>query len=158
MVPQHFGNSALSTQNSPTNGSIDLVGVLAIAGACLAWGLDNNLSQRLSLADPVRIAQVKAIGASAPVLLLALALDESFPMASASAALLAIGMAAYGLSIVLDLHALRRLGKECSWVSYANGGHGGGTATPEDFLDMQKRIVEFYDSKLKSTKSKVEAE
>ena len=55
-------------------------------------------------------------------------------------------------------YALRRLGKECSWVSYANGGHGGGNATPEDFLDMQKRIVEFYDSKLKSTKAKVGAE
>ncbi len=51
-------------------------------------------------------------------------------------------------------YALRRLGKDCTWVSYANGGHGGGTATPEDFLDMQKRIVEFYDAKLKSTKPK----
>lgn len=46
-------------------------------------------------------------------------------------------------------YALRRLGKECTWVSYANGGHGGGTATAEDFLDMQKRIVEFYDARLK---------
>ena len=52
-------------------------------------------------------------------------------------------------------YALRRLGKECIWVNYANGGHGGGTATPEDFLDMQKRIVEFYDARLKSPKSKL---
>lgn len=55
-------------------------------------------------------------------------------------------------------YALRRLGKDCTWVSYANGGHGGGTATAEDFLDMQKRIVEFYDSKLKSPKTKIGAE
>ena len=55
-------------------------------------------------------------------------------------------------------YALRRLGKECTWVSYANGGHGGGTATPEDFLDMQKRIVEFYDARLKSTKPKIGAD
>ncbi|MBL0170503.1 MAG: S9 family peptidase [Gemmatimonadaceae bacterium] len=52
-------------------------------------------------------------------------------------------------------YALRRLGKECIWVNYANGGHGGGTATPEDFLDMQKRIVEFYDQRLKAPKAKV---
>lgn len=55
-------------------------------------------------------------------------------------------------------YALRRLGKDCVWVSYANGGHGGGTATAEDFLDMQKRIVEFYDSKLKAPKAKIGAE
>lgn len=55
-------------------------------------------------------------------------------------------------------YALRRLGKECTWVSYANGGHGGGTATPEDFLDMQKRIVDFYDARLKTMKPKVGAE
>ena len=52
-------------------------------------------------------------------------------------------------------YALRRLGKECIWVNYANGGHGGGTATAEDFLDMQKRIVEFYDQRLKTPKPKV---
>ena len=46
-------------------------------------------------------------------------------------------------------YALRRLGKEVVWVNYMNGGHGGGNATVEDFLDMQKRMVEWYDSKLK---------
>lgn len=46
-------------------------------------------------------------------------------------------------------YALRRLGKEVVWVSYANGGHGGGVASAEDFLDMSRRMVEWYDSKLK---------
>ncbi|HEY9230475.1 MAG TPA: prolyl oligopeptidase family serine peptidase, partial [Gemmatimonadaceae bacterium] len=46
-------------------------------------------------------------------------------------------------------YALRRLGKEVVWVNYMNGGHGGGNATAEDFVDMYKRMVEFYDSKLK---------
>ena len=49
-------------------------------------------------------------------------------------------------------YALRRLGKEVTWVSYANGGHGGGTATAEDFVDMQRRMVEFYDQRLKRGK------
>ena len=48
-------------------------------------------------------------------------------------------------------YALRRLGKEVTWVNYMNGGHGGGNATADDFLDMYRRMVEFYDSKLKKT-------
>jgi dipeptidyl aminopeptidase/acylaminoacyl peptidase len=52
-------------------------------------------------------------------------------------------------------YGLRRLGKEVVWVNYANGGHGGGTASVEDFLDMHRRVLEFYDSKLKAAKSKV---
>ena len=46
-------------------------------------------------------------------------------------------------------YALRRLGKEVVWVNYMNGGHGGGVQSADDFLDMYKRMVEFYDSKLK---------
>jgi dipeptidyl aminopeptidase/acylaminoacyl peptidase len=52
-------------------------------------------------------------------------------------------------------YALRRLGKEVIWANYANGGHGGGTYSPEDFLDMHKRVLEFYDAKLKAPKSKL---
>ena len=54
-------------------------------------------------------------------------------------------------------YALRRLGKEVIWVNYANGGHGGGTATASDFVDMQQRIVNFYDARLKSVKPKIGA-
>jgi dipeptidyl aminopeptidase/acylaminoacyl peptidase len=52
-------------------------------------------------------------------------------------------------------YALRRLGREAIWVNYMNGGHGGGTATAEDFLDMQKRILQWYDAKLKPRTGKV---
>jgi dipeptidyl aminopeptidase/acylaminoacyl peptidase len=46
-------------------------------------------------------------------------------------------------------YALRRLGKEVVWVSYANGGHGGGVASVDDFLDENRRMIEWYDAKLK---------
>jgi dipeptidyl aminopeptidase/acylaminoacyl peptidase len=46
-------------------------------------------------------------------------------------------------------YALRRLGKEVVWVSYNNGGHGGGVASVDDFLDEYKRMVDWYDTKLK---------
>ena len=48
-------------------------------------------------------------------------------------------------------YALRRLGKEVVWVNYMNGGHGGGNATPADFLDMHRRMIDWYDAKLKRT-------
>ena len=46
-------------------------------------------------------------------------------------------------------YALRRLGKEVVWVNYMNGGHGGGNATADDFLDMHRRMLAWYDAKLK---------
>jgi dipeptidyl aminopeptidase/acylaminoacyl peptidase len=52
-------------------------------------------------------------------------------------------------------YALRRLGKEVVWVNYMNGGHGGGNATADDVLDMQRRMLTWYDAKLKRAPSKV---
>jgi drug/metabolite transporter (DMT)-like permease len=43
------------------------LGGALIALATLAWGIDNNLSQRLSLRDPIQIATAKAAGASLSV-------------------------------------------------------------------------------------------
>ncbi|MEB3105702.1 MAG: DMT family transporter [Cyanobacteriota bacterium] len=85
-------------------------GCALIALATLAWGIDNNISQRLSLRDPVQIATCKAAGASAPMLLLALLLQHPFPPIGISLALLVIGALGYGISIWLDLLALRDLG------------------------------------------------
>jgi len=86
------------------------VGSALIAMATLAWGIDNNLSQRLSLRDPIQIATVKAAGASLPMLTLALLLGQPFPALPVTLALLAIGALGYGISIWLDLLALRDLG------------------------------------------------
>ena len=52
-------------------------------------------------------------------------------------------------------YALRRLGKEVVWVNYMNGGHGGGNATVDDVLDMQRRMLQWYDAKLKRAAAKV---
>ena len=41
-------------------------GALLIAMACLGWSIDNNISQRLSIRDPIQIALLKSIGASVP--------------------------------------------------------------------------------------------
>ena len=90
-----------------------------IALATLAWGIDNNLSQRLSLRDPLQIATLKATGASLPMLGLALLMGQHFPSLPATLALLAIGALGYGLSIWLDLLALRDLGAAREAVLFA---------------------------------------
>jgi len=86
------------------------LGSAFIALATLAWGIDNNLSQRLSLRDPIQIATFKAAGASLPMLALALLLGHRFPSLPVTLGLLAIGALGYGISIWLDLLALRDLG------------------------------------------------
>jgi drug/metabolite transporter (DMT)-like permease len=94
-------------------------GSALIALATLAWGIDNNLSQRLSLRDPIQIATFKAAGASVPMLTLALLLGQPFPALPVMLALLAIGAFGYGLSIWLDLLALRDLGAAREAVLFA---------------------------------------
>jgi drug/metabolite transporter (DMT)-like permease len=81
-----------------------------LALATLAWGIDNNLSQRLSLRNPIQIATWKAAGASLPMLALALLLGHTLPSLPICLGLLAIGALGYGISIWLDLLALRDLG------------------------------------------------
>ena len=91
-------------------GGASTSGALLIAAATLAWGIDNNLSQRLSLRDPLQLAGFKATCASLPMLLLAWGLGQPFPPWHFSLQLLLVGALGYGISIWLDFLALRRLG------------------------------------------------
>jgi drug/metabolite transporter (DMT)-like permease len=90
---------------------VELTGVLCVAGACAAWGLDNNLTCRLSLRDPVAIVQVKALVAGGCNLFLGLAVGERATLTPALiGASLVVGLLGYGLSIVLDVYSLRLIG------------------------------------------------
>jgi drug/metabolite transporter (DMT)-like permease len=89
---------------------LDTVGMLALAGACAAWALDNNLTQRLSLRDPRAVVRIKTLGAGALNVTLGLALGHQLPGALTLALTLAVGALSYGVSIVLDAYALREVG------------------------------------------------
>ena len=88
----------------------DALGALCIGGACLGWGIDNNLSQRLSLKDPRQVVLYKTVGAGSVSLLLAWALDLRFPGRAALGLSLVLGALSYGVSLLLDMRALRLLG------------------------------------------------
>ncbi len=88
----------------------DALPALAVLGACLAWGIDNNLTRKVSLADAVWLASVKGLAAGATNLALALALGAAWPPLPSLGGALAVGLAAYGVSLVLFVVALRHLG------------------------------------------------
>lgn len=101
------GAALLSWRGGPTGGGL---GTLAIAGACLAWGIDNNLTRKLSGADPVQIAMLKGLAAGTVNLVLALALGASMPTPSLIGGAALIGFLGYGVSLVMFVLALRHLG------------------------------------------------
>jgi len=83
---------------------------LAIAGACFAWALDNNLTRKVSASDPVQIAMFKGLVAGSVTTVLGLALGAKLPSASVMLAVGLIGLFGYGLSLTLFVLALRHLG------------------------------------------------
>ena len=85
-------------------------GALAVAGACLAWGIDNNLTRKLSAADPVQIAMLKGLVAGAVNFGLALWHGAALPPAGPLLGAGAVGFLGYGVSLVLFVLALRHLG------------------------------------------------
>ena len=89
--------------------SLDLGGVL-IAAACLAWGIDNNLTRKLSSADPVQIAMIKGLVAGGANLALALAVGAPVPSAGLIVAGGVVGFFGIGVSLVMFMLGLRHLG------------------------------------------------
>ncbi len=85
-------------------------GALLIAGACLAWGIDNNLTRPLSSADPVQITMIKGLAAGTVNLTLALAQGAAWPEAGTTLAAGVVGLLGYGVSLVLFVLGLRHLG------------------------------------------------
>ncbi len=85
-------------------------GALGIAGACLAWGLDNNITRKASGGNPIQIAAAK--GLVAGTVNLGLALLAGSHMAGIQTVMSAgvVGLVGYGISLTLFVLALRHLG------------------------------------------------
>lgn len=83
---------------------------LAILGACLAWGLDNNLTRQVALTDATWLAAVKGSVAGPVNLVLAFAVGARLPAAGNIAAALVVGFVAYGVSLALFIVGMRHVG------------------------------------------------
>ncbi len=83
---------------------------LAVLGACLCWGIDNNLTRKVALNDATWLAAVKG-GVAGPVnLAIAFLLGAQLPSALSIGAAMVVGFFAYGLSLVLFIVAMRHVG------------------------------------------------
>lgn len=85
-------------------------GAVLIAAACLAWGIDNNLTRKLSSADPVLTAMIKGLAAGTVNAGLAVLGGTAIPAVRIAGASAMVGFAGIGISLVLFVLALRHLG------------------------------------------------
>lgn len=83
---------------------------LGVLGACLAWGIDNNLTRRVSLSDATFIAMTKGLAAGAVNVSLAFLAGATLPATEILGASLLLGFLSYGLSLTLFVVGLRHLG------------------------------------------------
>jgi len=83
---------------------------LAVLGACFAWGIDNNLTRKVSLTDATWIASVKGWVSGVINLSLAFSLGAPMPELPTLAGAMLVGLLAYGVSLVLFVVGLRHLG------------------------------------------------
>ncbi len=118
---EHLGGRALAAASLIIGGGLllswrpgelqaDPWGCLAIAGACLSWGIDNNFTQRLTLRDPVAVVRWKTLGAAVCTLAVGVGFHHQIPAPAVAAAAAGLGSLSYGASILLDMYALRVLG------------------------------------------------
>jgi drug/metabolite transporter (DMT)-like permease len=87
-----------------------LLGPLAIAGACVAWGLDNNLTRKVALSDPLQIVELKGLIAGPCNVVLGLVMGGTLPAVVPAMLAGVVGMLGYGASLALFVLALRDLG------------------------------------------------
>lgn len=97
------------------------IGALLIAGACLAWGLDNGVTAKIDHLSPEQVVLLKGFVAGFANLALGFALADGGTDISASqvVASLVIGAAGYGASIVLWVKGARDLGAARGQVIFA---------------------------------------
>lgn len=94
-------------------------GALLVAGACMAWGLDNNFTRKVSASDPVMIAMIKGLVAGCVNVGLAFALGASLPSLPVIGAAATVGFFGIGVSLVMFILGLRNLGTARTGAYYS---------------------------------------
>lgn len=87
-----------------------LLGPVLIVCACVAWGIDNNLTRQVASTDPLAITMWKGLIAGPVNIVLALAAGEGAPALSSALVVMVLGLAGIGASLVLFILAMRELG------------------------------------------------
>ena len=117
---EHLGSRVIAASVMLATGGVVLgwssmhldppIALVAVAGACLVWAIDNNLTRLIADADAVLVAQLKGLTAGAVNVALSLAAGHAVPPPASIAISLAVGAVSYGTSLVLFIVAMRGLG------------------------------------------------
>ncbi len=105
------GLLSLSGADAGAVGNVRWTGILLVVGACALWGLDNNLTQRVSARDARQIVAIKGLAGGAASLAAAAAFGQlgGWTPPRALFAVL-VGAVSFGASIALFVRGLRHLG------------------------------------------------
>jgi drug/metabolite transporter (DMT)-like permease len=114
-----FGGAVLSWPDAGSAAGVHWHGSVLVAAACLAWGFDNNLSQRISGKDPVSIAAIKGLVAGSVNVALAFLVGARLPAPAILARAGLVGFLSYGVSLVCFILSLRRLGSARTSLYFA---------------------------------------
>jgi drug/metabolite transporter (DMT)-like permease len=125
---EHLGRRAVLALAAVMAGGVVLAAPDGMAGAragalvllaCLAWGMDNNLTALIDGVTPAQCTLVKGAVAGAINLAVGLAGAPAPPLGAALAAL-GVGALAYGLSIALYIHGAQELGATRAQLAFAS--------------------------------------
>ena len=105
----------------PTNGSFRIEGTLFLVGAMLFWGLDNNLTQKISGKDPVQISMIKGMVAGTSSIAITLLIGVPLAFGPSIVYALLLGAFSYGVSLVLFILALSKMGSSRTAALFAIG-------------------------------------
>lgn len=92
------------------SGSSQLLGLVAIMIATVAWGVDNTLSRALADRDPGQVVLIKALLGVCMTVCLAFVSGEAVPALWAALGMMLVGATGYGFSLRFYLLAQRAFG------------------------------------------------
>ena len=117
------------------------LGALLVLLSCLLWGIENNLTRKLSIKDPLQVVVLKGFGSGAGTLLVTVVWGSfTAPVLPILGALL-LGFVAYGASIYFYVRAQRYLGASRTSAYYAAAPFIG---TLLSFLILREPISLFF--------------
>lgn len=93
--------------------------LMAVLGATICWGLENNCTRQIANRDPMEIVTIKGFGSGLGALLIAIFVGDQFPLFQHIVIILFFGYVAYGLSIYFYTYAQRTIGAAKTSTYYA---------------------------------------
>lgn len=94
-------------------------GSILVLLAAVCWGIENNLTTKLSVKDPLQVVIIKGFGSGLGSLIICFVIGETANNILYIIATLILGFVAYGLSIYFYVYAQRYLGAAKTSAYYA---------------------------------------